>query len=99
MKEADAVGRKKSPRRLLPSYVERREPGQPSGHELVGGRRCRSARRAATRPISVLFHRGGDNSWYADSDFEDIVLLLESHPELQVWLAGTPQEAVFAVAE
>jgi hypothetical protein len=48
--------------------------------------------------VTALTQRGGGDSWYASSDFEDIVLLLESHPQLQPWLAGTPREAVLAVA-
>jgi len=47
--------------------------------------------------IAALSDRGGAH-WYESSDFEDIVLLLESHPQLQPWLANTPTDAVVAVA-
>lgn len=47
--------------------------------------------------VAALIQRGGPY-WYASSDFEDIVLLLESHPQLQSWLATTPPDAVLAVA-
>jgi hypothetical protein len=47
--------------------------------------------------IAALSERGGPR-WYESSDFEDIVLILESHPQLQPWLAATPRDAVLAVA-
>jgi len=47
--------------------------------------------------IAALTRRGGER-WYESSDFEDIVLLLESHPQLQAWLAATPPDAAMAVA-
>lgn len=47
--------------------------------------------------IEALRDRGGSR-WYESTDFEDIVLLLESHPQLQPWLAGTPPAAARAVA-
>jgi hypothetical protein len=47
--------------------------------------------------VAALIQRGGPH-WYVSSDFEDIVLLLESHPQLQPWLATTPPGAVVAVA-
>ena len=48
--------------------------------------------------IAALADRGGEH-WYESSDFEDIVLLLESHDDLGTWLAGTPAAAARAVAE
>ena len=47
--------------------------------------------------VAALSDRGGTH-WYDSPDFEDIVLLLESHPQLQPWLANTPPDAVVAVA-
>lgn len=47
--------------------------------------------------VAALSDRGGPR-WYDSSDFEDIVLLLEAHPELQPWLAATPREALLHVA-
>ena len=47
--------------------------------------------------IAAVQDRGGAH-WYDSPDFEDIVLLLESHPQLQPWLAATPPDAVVAVA-
>lgn len=47
--------------------------------------------------IAALTDRGGPH-WYDSPDFEDIVLLLESHPQLQPWLANTPPDAIVAVA-
>lgn len=47
--------------------------------------------------IAALSDRGGAH-WYESADFEDIVLLLESHPQLQPWLDATPADAVLAVA-
>jgi hypothetical protein len=48
--------------------------------------------------IGALRDRGGEH-WYESSDFEDIVLLLESHAELAAWLAGTPAAAGRAVSD
>lgn len=47
--------------------------------------------------VAALMDRGGDH-WYESADFEDIVLVLESHPQLQPWLIDTPGHAVEAVA-
>lgn len=47
--------------------------------------------------IAALSDRGGAR-WYDSPDFEDIVLLLESHPQLLPWLDATPPDAVHAVA-
>lgn len=47
--------------------------------------------------VSALTQRGG-RYWYESPDFEDIVLILESNPQLQPWLNDTPTEAVHAVA-
>jgi hypothetical protein len=47
--------------------------------------------------VSALTQRGG-TSWYASSDFEDIVMLLESRSDLSKWLEGTPPEAIADVA-
>lgn len=46
---------------------------------------------------AALLDRGGAH-WYDSPDFEDIVLLLESHPQLQPWLGSTPRDVVVAVA-
>ena len=47
--------------------------------------------------IAALADRGGVH-WYESPDFEDIVLLRESHPQLGPWLAGTPPDVGVAVA-
>ena len=57
----------------------------------------RSPGRFLATKIAALSDRGGVH-WYESSDFEDIVLLLESHAQLQPWLANTPPDAVVAVA-
>jgi hypothetical protein len=46
--------------------------------------------------IAALCDRGGQH-WYESSDFEDIVLLLESHAELAPWLANTPRDPAQAI--
>lgn len=48
--------------------------------------------------IAALLDRGGPR-WYESSDFEDIVLLLESHADLATWSAGTPPDALRAISE
>jgi len=47
--------------------------------------------------VAALLDRGGPR-WYESADFEDLVLLLESHPDLPTWLAGSPVDAVRAVS-
>jgi hypothetical protein len=47
--------------------------------------------------IAALRDRGGE-LWYESSDFEDIVLLLESHAQLQAWLLNTPENAARVVS-
>jgi hypothetical protein len=47
--------------------------------------------------IAALTDRGGTH-WYESTDFEDIVLLLESHAQLQPWLVDTPPDVVVAVS-
>jgi hypothetical protein len=66
----------------------------PSGREIpiLGPGRFLAAK------VAALKQRGG-RYWYESSDFEDIVLILESNPQLQPWLANTPSDAVLAVAE
>jgi hypothetical protein len=56
-----------------------------------------SAGRFLAAKVAALRDRGGAH-WYLSTDFEDIVLLLESHAQLQPWLSGTPPEAIRAVA-
>lgn len=72
--------------------IERRS--LPSGRQLpllVPGR-------FLAAKIAALRDRGGEH-WYESSDFEDIVLLLESHADLASWLANTPAAAGKAVSD
>jgi hypothetical protein len=72
--------------------IERRS--LPSGRELP----MLSPGRFLAAKTAALRDRGGSR-WYESSDFEDIVLLLESHTDLPQWLAGTPIDAARAVSE
>ncbi len=47
--------------------------------------------------FAALVDRGGPH-WYDSADFEDIVLLLESHAQMESWLDATPREVVPSVA-
>lgn len=72
--------------------IERRR--LPSGRQVP----VLSPGRFLAAKVAALVGRGGTR-WYESSDFEDIVLLLESHPQLQPWLVDTPASAVRAVSE
>lgn len=77
---------------------------RPSGeglcrHTLLSGREIPilGPGRFLAAKVAALKQRGGQY-WYESSDFEDIVLILESNPQLQPWLANTPSNAALAVA-
>lgn len=65
----------------------------PSGRHLP----LLSPGRFLAAKIAALRDRGGSH-WYESSDFEDIVLLLESHADLRAWLSRTPANAARAVS-
>jgi hypothetical protein len=65
----------------------------PSGRALPIPSPCRFL----AAKCAALIDRGGEH-WYESTDFEDIVLLLESHADLASWLARGPGDAVDAVA-